>query len=67
MTPWRNTRQEVPAEGGTVGCELQDGTICWMYWNPDRQTWHPTNGWRRKVGYPREYVAWWIPLPRRRR
>lgn len=61
---WHYTAQgDFPGEGGTKACVYM-GDVCWFYWNPDTCTWHPINGWRRKIGYPKTYVTMWCEIPK---
>ena len=61
---WHSTDEgDFPTTGGTKAC-LYLGEACWLYWNPDSQTWHSINGWRRKIGHPKTDVTLWCEIPR---
>jgi len=63
LIEWYRTSDNVyPTTGGTKACVYM-GDVCWFYWNLETQTWHPLNGWRKNVGYPKTAVDWWSELP----
>lgn len=54
--------QSLPKDSGTKAV-VYHGVTAWMYWNADKQTWHPVNGWRRVIGQPWNHVTAYMELP----
>ena len=56
------SKADLPTEGGTYAV-VYHGVTAWMYFNVDKQTWHPLNGWRKNLGQSWDKVEAWYSLP----